>query len=328
MATNINDSNECNIIYECDEYWIVEKHIILKPNFEQNEMDIEHILFNAIEQHKFTNIIFSNYIVPIHALKHNHYYYVSEIAYWIESLFNKPLDIKNLEISQIELGYYFDSVIILPDTLKKIIFGASFNKCVEFPPSVEYIQFGYCFDQELHFTHLPLLQMQTLIFDYRFNQNISLETMPNLTKLVFGKNFNQNIAFFPPNLKYLSLGFEFNQMIEIPLSITHLSLDCPYCEIGGLLIDRLPNGIEELTLKLNMADTLIFNLPTGIKKLIFGSEYNCELNCLPNTIEYIALAETYELEIKSKPANLKTIKCSKNYKFLDDFSNYNVEFYD
>ena len=69
------------------------------------------------------------------------------------------------------------------------------------------------------------------------------------------------------------------------------------------------------------------NLPNSIKKISFDnySEYDKELNCLPEFIEYLELGKDYDKKITKFPLNLKTIKCSKYYKYIDDFKDkYNV----
>jgi hypothetical protein len=63
------------------------------------------------------------------------------------------------------------------------------------------------------------------------------------------------------------------------------------------------------------------NLPNKIKKIVFYHEciYNKELNCLPKSIEHIQLNFCYNKKISNIPSNLKTLKCSKNYYYIDNF---------
>jgi hypothetical protein len=64
-------------------------------------------------------------------------------------------------------------------------------------------------------------------------------------------------------------------------------------------------------------------IPIGIKKILFDNhcEYNEELNCLPKSIEYIRLNYNYDKKISNAPTNLKTLECSEDYKFINDFIN-------
>ncbi len=67
------------------------------------------------------------------------------------------------------------------------------------------------------------------------------------------------------------------------------------------------------------------NLPNFIKKNIIKNDfYSAELNNLPNSTEYLELPLSYQLEIKNISANLKTIQCSKNYKYIDTFKNIEI----
>ena len=91
------------------------------------------------------------------------------------------------------------------------------------------------------------------------------------------------------NLTHLTFGRNFNQKIFIPLNIKSLNM---WCCNNQYLIDNLHNNIEEL-------------------------------NNLPNSIEYLEL-KNYEFKIKKIPKNLKTIKCDKEYEYIDDFKDYEV----
>ena len=68
-------------------------------------------------------------------------------------------------------------------------------------------------------------------------------------------------------------------------------------------------------------------MPNSIKKISFlkyNPYYNKNLNCLPESVEYIKLPQNYKLQIKKFPLNLKTIECEKEYSFVNDFSKYEV----
>ncbi len=69
-------------------------------------------------------------------------------------------------------------------------------------------------------------------------------------------------------------------------------------------------------------------MPNSIKKIVFKNDYyNQKLNCLPNSIELIELPYQYKLKIDKISNNLKKIKCSKNYEFINDFINIDIEYY-
>ena len=72
------------------------------------------------------------------------------------------------------------------------------------------------------------------------------------------------------------------------------------------------------------------NLPTSIKKLIIcpNSNYNMDLNCLPDFIEELHLNVNYKKRILHIPSNLKKLICHKDYPYKDDFAMCRIEFYE
>ena len=83
------------------------------------------------------------------------------------------------------------------------------------------------------------------------------------------------------------------------------------------ITDYLSDSVEELILDSNF-NLKLNDLSSSIKKLIiFNKNYNHELNCLPNNLEYLQLPYYYDKEIKKYPKQLKTIKCYKYYKYID-----------
>ena len=151
-----------------------------------------------------------------------------------------------------------------------------------------------------------------------FNQQVIIPQ--NVTHLTFGNNFNQQVTI-PQNVTHLTFGKEFNQRVNLP-NIKYLQIDCNNIDI----IENLPNSIEEIIFGM-WFNLKLQNLPNSIKKISFyyDSRYNNELNCLPEFVEYLELGKDYDKKITKFPLNLKTIKCSKYYKYIDDFKDkYNV----
>ena len=71
------------------------------------------------------------------------------------------------------------------------------------------------------------------------------------------------------------------------------------------------------------------NLPTSIKILRIHkkSDYNMDLNCLPDFIEELHLNINYKKRILHIPSNLKKIVCHKDYPHINDFSMCDIEIY-
>lgn len=62
----------------------------------------------------------------------------------------------------------------------------------------------------------------------------------NIQKIIFNTNFNQEINNFPPNIKELGLGYNFNQSINFPDGLRVLFLNCNVQSI----VDNCLNSIE------------------------------------------------------------------------------------
>ena len=110
----------------------------------------------------------------------------------------------------------------------------------------------------------------------RFNQQLSNE-LDNLTCLT-----------------HLTLGYYFNQSLEIPFNIKILTLECNNIN----LIENLPNSIEELNFNYNF-ELELNNLPNSIKIIRFDKEsnYNKELNNLPKQLEILELPDKYNIDL-------------------------------
>ena len=163
-----------------------------------------------------------------------------------------------------------------------------------------------------------------LTFGYYFNQ--SVDNLPrNLTHLTFGDCFNQSVDNLPSTLTHLAFGYAFDKKVDLPFNIKYLKLNC---NNNQYLIDNLSDGVEELKLEMYFNSELN-NLPTSIKSILFHikSNYNKKFNCLPNFVESIELPINYNKKILKIPKSLNKIICSKDYKFIEDFHNLNVETY-
>ena len=53
--------------------------------------------------------------------------------------------------------------------------------------------------------------------------------------------------------------------------------------------------------------------------------FNNSLNCLPNYVEKIYINQNYIHEIKVLPTNLKLIKCSHSYQYIDKIKEKNIK---
>lgn len=271
--------------------------IVFKYDFNK-PIEINGEYYNIIS--KYTKLIFSNYEKLYDCIKNKNY--SIHHGSFAESKFNQPID-------EIQYG--------LPKILTHVIFGHNFN----YPVNL----------------HEGLI---LLIFGSKFNQPI--DNLPSsLMHLEFSCSFNQPINKLPTSLKFLRFIESFNQPINLPPGLTHLTFDCrfdrPVILPDGLeylcisnddnsdTLDNLPSSITELELGYYIKSELN-NLPNGIKKIKFfeSCQYDKELNCLPDSVEIIELDRHYSKPILNKPKNLIQLVCSKDYKYIGDFANFQV----
>lgn len=255
--------------------------------------------------------------------------------------FNNPIILpNNSQLTHLTFGYCFDKPIILPNNsrLTHLIFGSSFNHPLDLTNAnqLTYLtfehKFNYLFELPDSLVHLSL--------SFEFNQPIKLNNNLHITQLTFGYHFNQPIEL-TDKLTHLTLGFRFNQPIQFTekSQLTHLILgyhfnqpiqltNLKYLEIRSSdnnFFENLPSSLESLVLTFDSAP-LLNNLPNSLKYLdIQNIDYDEKLDNLPDSIEIIQIEINYSHQIKKIPKNLREIKCSKYYEFLDDFLNLDLD---
>jgi hypothetical protein len=286
------------------DYWVYQDYLIFKPSF--NKQPNDELLSS------YNKIIFSNYRNPIKSIKNNNKLNYDDTNYWLYSRFNQPLNLPN-SLRYLILGLSFDKTINLPLSLIHLTFGNHFNKPVNLGNCLLCLTFGDNFNQPINLVN----SLTHLTFGYKFNQPIDL---PNsLIYLIFCENFNQPINL-PNCLKYLTIGYCFNHEVNLPLGLKYLKLNA----LNQYIVDNLVNTIEELVLDFHF-DLELKNLPNSIRKIIFLNEfYNYDLNLLPDSIEFIGLPMAYVKKILQMPKSLKTIKCHYTYKFINDLKKKNI----
>lgn len=192
---------------------------------------------------------------------------------------------KLINLTEIIIGRYFNSDIILPDSVEKISFDENsiFNcKIEKYPKKLTFLKFGFHFNQSVE--NLPML-LKHLIFGYSFNQQIN--NLPQtLEYLYIGQQFNQNLDFLPNSIITLEFnlkGMTFSKSLDnLPISLKNLLLSSSYADkiylddynftpnyISNL--NNLPDNIEYLRIS-NLKD--IYKFPQKISKLVLFNSYN------------------------------------------------------
>lgn len=69
------------------------------------------------------------------------------------------------------------------------------------------------------------------------------------------------------------------------------------------------------------------NKSFSVDKIIINNfNYNQELNCLPEYLEYLKLPYNYEIKLSKIPKNLKILYCHQKYRWKHNFKNYIKEY--
>ena len=177
--------------------------------------------------------------------------------------FDEPLDdyaaiICNYSILKFSFGSMFNkSINGLPNSLRHLIFGYSFNRVIILSDSLTHLTFGYCFNQDINLPN----SLTHLTFCKNFNK---LVIFPNyLTHLTFGYDFNQFILI-PNSLTHLTFGRNFNKNIELPENLLFIKMFQPSIE----MVEKMPNHVKELCIYFDYCDVFrLENLPNSIEKL-------------------------------------------------------------
>jgi len=162
------------------------------------------------------------------------------------------LDLQSIpsSVEEIVFDYNFNQPLdYLPAGIKKITFGKFFNHLINFknlPTSIEYLEFGYCYNKTIH------------------------EYPPNLKILKFGRNYSSKIFNLPHGLIKLEINEKFSSLIlDLPTTLEILKFDenSEYSQLDKL---ELPNSIKILQLgKLRSPATgttsYIKNLPSSLE---------------------------------------------------------------
>jgi hypothetical protein len=137
---------------------------------------------------------------------------------------------------------------------------------------------------------------------YIHNKNIPIKkrNIPNnVTHIIFGDEFNQEIKYFPPKLKSIKFGSSYNKPIYLPAGIEEVEFGNEFNQY----IDFLPESIKVLKFgpKFN---SNIRSYPPNLETLEFGDDYNKSINNLSPKLKKLVLGFGYNQFIERLPKNL------------------------
>lgn len=184
-----------------------------------------------------------------------------------------PVDFtKLINLIEITIGKVFNSNLVLPDSVEKIICHdySIFNfKIKNYPKKLKYLKFGICFNQPVD--NLP----------------------DKLEYLKFGDNFNQPIKNLPDKLEYLYLGQCFNHDLDfLPESV--ITLEFYYHSMFfSKSLDNLPISLKSLLLSSTVYDN-------NNKLSVITTNY---YNNLPDNISFLRISNLKNISKFPKKIN-------------------------
>lgn len=137
----------------------------------------------------------------------------------------------------------------LPKSIRKIVFGRSFNQPVQLPNHIEHIEFGLLFNQRI--------------------------TLPkNLKHVVFGRAFNQYITNWPLHIKYIEFGDNYNNPIyDLPSDVKELTFGHNF----NYDLSKIPKSVEKITFNNRLYNEC--NIPRNVKIVYNVPKPNNENQC-------------------------------------------------
>lgn len=146
----------------------------------------------------------------------------------------------------------------------------------------------------------------------KFNNQIDNTLPENIKYLQLGYSFNQSVDNLGSGLEDIVFGYEFNQRVEnLPFTIKSLIFGYSFNQT----VDNIPCSIIRLELSYSFNQKLD-DLPIGLEILVIGKNFSHNINCLPQTLVHLEIKSKYYnddyynknlLNICALPKNLETI---------------------
>jgi hypothetical protein len=154
--------------------------------------------------------------------------------------------------------------------LLSLQFNNNFNEIIDQfnLSSLQTLKFGMLFNQPIA-AHWP--ELTKLLFGRNFNQTLNTVICPKLTELLFGQDFNQNLdALKCPNLTTLTLGQKFAKAKTILFDQLHIIND--YSNTVTESSYKIPKTLHEIAHYIDNIRTVIYKRHVGqhTKSAIFS----------------------------------------------------------
>lgn len=148
-----------------------------------------------------------------------------------------------------------------------------------------------------------------------FNKELFIDLSDYITELYIGFSFDNELDFLPPNIKKLTFGSNFNNEIKqnvIPNTVQYLSFSC--INYNYSLLNVFPNSIIELYLYSNDLELEPNVIPNSVKILHISSKI--KENVIPNSVEFLYYNSDCELDPYILPNSIIKLSIDSNITIL------------
>lgn len=279
---------------------------LLTTNHNKLIININENLIKDVPDNYILNYLNLRYVYIEKNLGTNNYLFTDKLKLFINHILNNlPNDLIGLELCD---DYCPE---IFPNNLKHLTFGNDFNRSVNigYLPNLTSLTLGHGFCKEI----LPNTLPKTLIFlniGDKYDESFEVDVLPkNLKYLTLGKNFNSHIENLPENLISLTFGKKFKQsLLYLPKNLRYLRLGDNFNKYTA----KWPNKLSELYFG-NDFNQPINNLLDGLTRLSFGKNFGRFVSKLPDNIKNLSFGDDFNHPLPSLPKKLVKLTLGKNY---------------
>jgi hypothetical protein len=160
-----------------------------------------------------------------------------------------------------------------------------------------------------------------IIFGWYFNQNVDATCKnkiftgaPKNDSIFDGDNLHGSHKCLPNTLTHLTFGQNFNQSVDyLPNNLTHLIFGWNFNQS----VNSLPNNLTHLTFGC-WFDQSVNNLSNNLTHLTLGDEFNQSVNNLPNSIKELTLGGEFNQSVNNLPNSLTHLTFGYEFNQLVD----------
>jgi hypothetical protein len=154
------------------------------------------------------------------------------------------------KLQYVNMGYYLNSKLDMPDSVTSITFGEYYNQYTIFPENLQKLFLGYWFNKTMKFpcalTHLKLNDtydkklslpdsVRYLVLSDDYSHDVEF---PYVTHMVLGYEYNKQIKL-SENIQCLVLGIDFSHKLTFPINMKELIIHKKYRTMY-----RIPKNIK------------------------------------------------------------------------------------